>query len=77
MEFKFNYNDYYYYYINNINNNNNNNTLIRIKKTNSFNRIVFLWLNALLIKCKDTRSVTKISQSPPRVNYDFTLGDVK
>lgn len=43
----------------------------------SLNQIVFLWLDASLIKCKDTRSLTKISQSLSSVNYDFTLGDVK
>ena len=43
----------------------------------SLNRIVFLWLDASLIKCKDTWSLTKISQPLPSVKKDFTLGDVK
>jgi len=64
MEFKFSYNNDDY--------NNSNNTLIRI-----MNRIVFLWLDVSLVKCKDTRSLIKISQSLPSVNKDFTLGDVK
>jgi len=66
MELKFSYND------DDDDDNNNNNTLIRI-----MNRIVFLCLDASLVKCKDTRSLIKISQSLPSVNKDFTLGDVK
>ena len=69
MEFKFSYNNYD---DDDDNNNNNNNTFIRI-----MNRIVLLWLDASLVKRKDTRSLIKISQSLPSVNKYFTLGDVK
>jgi len=68
MEFKFSYNNY----DDDDDNNNNNNTFIRI-----MNRIVLLWLDASLVKRKDTRSLIKISQSLPSVNKYFTLGDVK